>query len=810
MLINNDGNLDIATGKSRTTATWKNRQMMWSEILTRVSQTHRTAETFAEYMASDRNRQDEVKDVGGYVGGYLTRGRRKPDSVAHRQLITLDLDQAKADSWFIITQMLDCAVAIYSTHKHAPDTPRFRLLIPLDREVFTDEYQAIARRIAGDIGIEAFDNTGFQPSRLMYWPSTSKDGEFIFEYQDGPWLCADEVLARYHDWKDSSSWPLSVKVNKHIDRLKKKQGDPLAKPGVVGAWCRTYNIHEVIEKYLPDVYERCDQDDRYTYKEGSTSAGLIVYDDVFAYSHHGTDPISGKLCNAFDLVRLHKFGLRDEDAREGTPGNKLPSYTDMIRFATEDPTCRRHLGEEKIKEAFADFDDSYAAEADEETDTKWLEKMQIDGKGKYLSTINNILLVLKNDPRLKDRIGLNIFENRSVLLKDLPWKKLTAETRYLQDRDDANLRHYLETHYGISSASKISDAIEIVCSENRFHPIREYIEGLKWDGYDRVDSLLVAYLGAEDNLYVRTVTRKTLVAAVARVFEPGIKFDNMLITVGPEGIGKSTLIDKLGSPWFSDSFSFHMLGTKQADEQIQGAWLVEVSELSGLPKADIEAAKSFLSKREDRFRVAYGKRVDFFPRQCVFFGSTNRHRPIKDEPGNRRFWIVLVNPALATRSVFDDLSDYEKGQIWAEAYSLYMAGEELHLSDEVKKIAAQVLDVHTDADDRTGLIREYLEMDLPEKWDEMTPFERRQYCSEDPDMRAVGVHMRTQICAAEIWCELFDGRFKEMTSHNTKFIHEILQKIAGWQPSKGNRKFANYGYQRCYIRSLVDKHSRWS
>ena len=191
-----------------------------------------------------------------------------------------------------------CAAVLYSTHKHEPDAPRYRLIIPLDRPVMSDEYQAIARKIAGLLGIENFDPTTFQPERLMYWPSTSKDGEYMFQEQDGKFLCADTVLNSYRDWRDSSEWPVSAKVDKIIQRGMAKQGDPLEKNGIVGAFCRSYTISEVIDEYLPKIYESCTVDGRFTYKEGSTAAGLVVYDDKYAYSHHGTDPISGKLCNA--------------------------------------------------------------------------------------------------------------------------------------------------------------------------------------------------------------------------------------------------------------------------------------------------------------------------------------------------------------------------------------------------------------------------------------------------------------------------------------------------------------------------------
>lgn len=809
--VTHDGVLDIATGKNRREISWKNRQIKWSALLEKIAKTHRTHETFAEYMSSSKVIQDNIKDVGGFVGGYLTGGKRKPSAVAHRQLITLDIDHATSDTWDNFLLQYECAAAVYSTHKHTLENQRLRLLIPLDREVMADEYVAIGRRIAGDIGIESFDNTGFQPSRLMYWPSTSKDGAFFFDHQDGPWLSADEILRRYHDWRDSSEWPVSEKVNSVLQNNMKKQGDPLEKPGVVGAFCRTYNIHEAIATFLADTYEACEVDDRYTYKEGSTAAGLIVYDDKFAFSHHGTDPTSGKLCNAFDLVRIHLFGLKDEDAKEGTPGNKLPSYTEMISLATKDPAVRIMLGEEKIREAFAGFDDfadeaAYEDQAEEKQavdsteDREWLKKMEIDKKGNYLSTINNVVLILENDPRVKGRFAMNEFDLREVAIRHLPWRKVTPQTRYLTDTDDSHLRRYLEQFYGISSAPKIKDALDINVSQNRFHPIRDFIQAQKWDGTQRLDSLFIDYLGAEDTPYVRTVTRKSLVACVARVFEPGTKFDNMPILIGPQGIGKSTILSKLGGEWFSDSFSFTMIGDKKAEEQLQGAWVMEVGELTGLSNADVEAAKSFLSRQEDRYRVAYGKRLSFFPRQCVPFGTSNKMQPLRDSSGNRRFWPIVTGQAPAEKNVFADFTKYEIGQVWAEAYAAYKDGEALFLSGEIKEVAEEVQAGHTETDDRVGMIKRFLETLLPDNWEEMGIYERRSFLQGD-ELTVVGKVERKQVCAAEIWCEVLGGMVKDMNRSNTKFIHDILQNLDGWKATGTTRKYAIYGYQRTYERS---------
>ncbi len=800
--IHHNGSFDIATGKNRKETHWRNREVQWSEFLRKICETHRTAEKYSEYMSAKKSRQDEIKDVGGFVGGYVNNGRRKSENILHRQLITLDIDfGTNNDVWGDFTLLYGNAAAVYSTHKHNPVTPRLRLIVPLDRPVGSDEYIAIARRIADNLDINIFDDTTFEPSRLMYWPSTAKDGEYVFEYQDGEWLCADEVLATYRNWQDASEWPVSDRVGDVIRREIKKQGDPLEKPGVVGAFCRTYSIDEAIETFLDDAYEACDIENRYTYKEGSTAAGLVIYDEKYAYSHHGTDPASGKLCNAFDLVRLHLFGLRDEDVKEGTPGNRLPSYTSMVDFATKDSQVRKRIGIEKLKEVQDDFAGILDDENNENTpDVDWLEKMDVDGKGNYYSTTNNIRLILENDPLLKKRFAKNNFEKRELALDSLPWRTVNRITKYLTDVDDAGLRDYLETTYDITGMQKVKDGLDLTVEKFSFHPVKDYLNSVKWDEEKRVDRLLVDYLGAEDSAYVHAVTRKTLVAAVSRIFEPGIKFDYVLTLIGGQGVGKSTIVRKLGKEWYSDSFG--TVQGKEAFEQIQGVWILEMAELAGLKKAEMETIKHFISKQEDRYRVAYGRRIENFPRQCIFIGTTNNKDFLKDPTGNRRFWPVDTMEKEPLKSVWDDLDSYEIDQIWAEAVCLYKAGETRYLDKELEEVAYNKQREHSEIDERAGIIQKYLDTLLPTNWGEMDLYQRRNFLHGD-ELAAEGTKQRDKVCVAEIWCECLEKPKADMDRYKTLEINKIMRGFEDWKEhngGKGTAKFKLYGTQKCFVR----------
>ncbi len=338
----------IAVGNSRKEKLWKNQEITWDEFLKRAGSTIRTVESISEYKALPKARQDDIKDVGGFVGGRLKDGKRKTGYVEYRSILTLDMDYAAPGIWEQISMFFDFACCIYSTHKHTPEKPRLRLIIPLARNVTADEYSAIARKVACDIGIEQFDDTTYEPTRLMYWASTSSDGEFIFETQEGRFLDPHPVLASYKDWRDTSSWPISSRQTAVIKRSMAKQADPLEKAGIVGAFCRAYTIQDVIDKFISDVYKPSAIPGRYDYSPADSTAGVLIYDDKYAYSHHATDPACGKLCNAFDIVRIHRFRELDEDSNESTPANKLPSYKAMQEMAEKDELVIKTLDNERL------------------------------------------------------------------------------------------------------------------------------------------------------------------------------------------------------------------------------------------------------------------------------------------------------------------------------------------------------------------------------------------------------------------------------------------------------------------------------
>lgn len=786
MTVQFDKALDVATGVNRKTKKWKNRPMQWSEMLDRLSRTTRTPETMAEYKQMGREQQSDIKDVGGFVGGYCNNGSRS--DIRFRSVLCLDADFADAELWPDWGLLYGNAAAVYSTHKHTAGKPRLRLVVPLGRDVTPDEYQAIGRRVADTLGIEKFDDTSYQPQRMMYWPSTSQDGEYVFEHLDAPFLDPDSVLATYHDWRDVSSWPISSRVADIVKRTAAKQKDPLEKGGIVGAFCRAYTIQEAIEVYVP-AYVPCDDPGRYTYTEGSTSAGVVIYDDKFSFSHHATDPASGQLCNAWDLVRLHHFGALDADAPADKPATSRESYKAMTQLALEDGRVKAQIVTDRTAEAMEDFD----ALPDEQKDEDWRGKLKMTERGGIAQTIENIVLILNNDPKLAGRLAYNDMDHNTVALRDLPWRSVKSSAQWV-DADDASLRYYLEKAYGISSKDKIFDAVNVVAQQNRFHPVREYLDGCSWDGVPRVDTLLIDYLGADDNEYTRAVTRKTLVAAVARIYRPGCKFDYMLTLRGRQGLGKSALVAKLGGRWFSDTFT--TMQGKDAYEQVQGVWIMEVGELAGMRKAEAETIKLYISKQVDRFRPAYGRRLQEFPRQCIFVGTTNEAQFLRDTTGNRRFWVVDT-PNDPPRDFWEELTPDVVAQVWAEAVELYKGGEKLYLPKALENIAREVQELYEEENPRVGLIADYLDRLLPEGWDEMDIYSRRQFLESE----AVGTVKRSVVCTMEVWAEALGGNPDKIDRYIAKEIRDILTSLPGWRRSGTKRlRIRPYGQQRYYER----------
>ena len=769
--------LPIAYGNSCFAKIWANKTTTWGELCEKLKTTIRTIDTVEEYPKLKKDDRDRAKDKGGFVGGSLKGNRRKRDTVSCRSMLTMDADHAEVG--FIDHFVADCPYVscLYTTHGHTPEQPRFRIVVPLTRDVTPDEFVALARYFAADWGIDQFDECSYRPHQLMYWPTTPANGEYICKTTNGEWLDPDAVLSAHPNWKDCSLLPTSSRESAVRKSSKTPQEDPLSKKGVVGAFCRAYGIATAVETYLSDVYAPSAMEGRYDYIPADSSAGVVVYDDKFAYSHHATDPACGKLLNAFDLVRIHRFG--DDDEKK--------TFKQMSELALEDDSVKEQLAMERIEQAGTDFSD----------EDDWHKRLHfVPRSGALENSVWNLNLILENDPDLRG-FAFNDMANRIQVIGDLPWERPEGNS-FWRDADSAQLKSLIDIRYGEFTTRNYDVSFTKVADDRHFHPVRDYLNALpKWDGVKRVEEVFIKYLQADDTEYVRSVTRKTFAAAVARVMCPGIKFDCVPVLDGEQGIGKSSIVKDLVTPeYYSESLSLTDMDDKAGAEKLQGFWVVEIGELAGMKKADIEKVKSFLSTSDDKYRPSYGRVVESHPRQCIIIGTVNGERGyLRDITGNRRFWIIKVHQRKQKKNW--EFSKEYREQFWAEAKAIWESGEKLYLEGDVLAESEKAQRNAMEVDERVGMVEEYLNTLLPSTWDSMDVYARRSFLSGDPTSEK-GTVERKMVSNAEIWCECFGKNLSELKTTDSYTIAALMTQIPGWQRSASAKRLPLYGKQRIY------------
>lgn len=774
--------LNIAYGNNRQAKRWVNKTIGFDDLKERLRVTIRTTESAEEYAKMSRAQRDTAKDHGGFVAGVLKGGRRKADTVESRSMVALDGDRINANFLESYEALCPYTSVLYTTHSSTEENPRVRLVFPLTRDVTPEEFVAVSRYLAQMLGIDYFDECSYQPNQLMYWPSTPANGSFVYKETDGPWLDPDAILGEHPEWTDPTRLPTSSRESKANTTAQQKVQDPLTKEGVVGLFNRTYYpISKALEAFLSDVYEPTDNESRWHLIASSSMAGVEIKEDKFVYSHHAKDPAYLKMCNAFDIIRIHRFGDLDDKA----------SYKAMCEFAMEQDEVKMLAASERTAGAETDFSGG--------EDIDWQKHLQYEPRSMVLkNNLHNITLIMENDPNLKG-IVFNQLADGLEIKGEVPWKH---PARFWRDADDAQLISFVDSHYGSFSERNYRIAVTKVTDDRSYHPIREMFESLPpWDKVRRAETVLIDYLGAEDNRYVRAVTRKSLCAAYMRVYYPGIKFDNMIVLNGAQGIGKSTLISALGGEWFSDSLALSDMNDKTAAEKLQGYWILEIGELAGMKKADIDKVKAFISRQDDKYRASFGRRVTPHPRQCVFFGTTNSENGyLRDITGNRRFWNVKVTGQGKCKPW--EMTAELVQQIWAEVAEIARSGEKLYLDADLEAYARQEQREAMEQDDREGIVRNYLDMLLPDDWDSMDYYRRREYIRDiDNPTRSEGTMKRQTVSNIEIWCECFGKSKEEMRPSDSYAISAIMVRIEGWEKSGARQMLPIYGRQRVYTRT---------
>jgi putative DNA primase/helicase len=760
---------------------WRPFDVNWEGfVLEKLKEPVVTSERFSVYKSLDKDEKQIYKDCGGYIFGTLQKDSRAKQNVVSRNALLLDLDYAPLHVWSEITKVFQFEAVLHSTHSHESSNPRFRMVVPLNRDCTPDEYECVARTVAAYVNMDYFDKTTFQRNRLMYYPSRSQDGEWVFEWQRGELLNVDAVLAMYSDWRDMRTWYYHKDEKALHDGTGQKRQHPHEAAGMIGYFNKTFTVHETIEKFLSDVYRHA-EGDRYTFLRGSSAMGAVVYDDVWFYSHHSTDPSQGRLLNAFELMACHL-------------------YADDIKKATEFVSTLPEVRRTTVMDNF----DNVEELPEEEVDAEWYGELEVDKQGKVAATDKNVKLIFENDTNLKDLFKYNELLNNVYLARPAVWRMDIPELGdTIRNIDYPNLRTYLGLKYGLTNRAMIEETMQTMAYKSKYHPIRDYLSNLVWDGVLRVESALVDYFAAENNAYTREVFKKTLIGAALRVFNPGIKHDTILVLVGQEGSAKSQFIKRLGMEWFSDTFD--MQRGKEVFEQLQGKWIIEIGEIDRLTRAEVGQVKNFTAKSTDSFRPAYGHILEDYPRQCIFIGTTNEDAFLKSETGNRRFYPVQVENGMHERGlwkskkyVYDHMDKYEVDQMWAETMYYVLNGESNVLSKEATLLIDAAREDYEEQDTLSGEIDSKLTTLVPEGYDEMTLDEAIKWWGY-PELRSVGTKHMEMVTGVQLWVEIL-GRSRESYGKIQSLEMKSAMRKSHHIDSNENERIytKRYGRQRCY------------
>jgi putative DNA primase/helicase len=745
---------DIFTASSANSKEWKAGTIEWDTLL--------------EWA---KNPADK-KESGGYVLGRFKGKLRRNSELISRSCLTLDADYNGAGLKEEFAK-LGLRGLIHTTYSSAPDEPRYRIILPLERPVTGAEYELVAEAVAQRLGTNRFDRVSFRPAQFMWRPAYRNRDWYDYMSTDGPDLDPDLWIGLYDPTVAAESLSGPRRVRKR---------DPYAIDGIVGAFNRKYDdLDTLIAKFdLPYVKEG---EDRYRYVDSKSVAGMGPVAGVrgLYYSHHATDPACGETCSAFDLVRIHMFGEKDATSRVGTPVIKLPSYGDMSEYAARDEDVKQEI----LRKDFGVEMDPSLADVDPNA---WRLDLELNARGGIKLVQENLDIICQHDP-----LFLKLHYNSmtaSILVDDpMPWDKGERDTDKVMKVDETGLQQHLAREYKlVLPENQVMGMIRMSAHTRKRNPLQEWLRSLKWDGVPRLTTCLP---GVEDNAYTRMVARKAFIGAAARGLNPGCQMDQSLILYGAEGIGKSRFIRSMAirPEWYGELES---VGDKDTALLLLQKWIVVSDEVDAMRRSDFNQLKSFLTRTHDNIRLPYDRDVALYPRHCVIWGTTNDQKFLRRQQGNRRFLMIECLEK-------DDrcLDPMWVEQVWAEAVFAFEAGERLWLDDTETELANSARNRFTQEAPLIGKIEAYLNMSVPEDWNRMSTEARSAWYMADRFI-AEGEFQQNETCAVAIAEEVLQlrGFVRDYELHN---IQEALRSVPGWAEGAPGRH-PIYGTQQMFVR----------
>lgn len=765
--------LAVATAPKRDSRHWTASEVTWGEIVSWVDSPADKKEAGNYLLGTLRPDTTVVHKKGEDPCG--PNLHRRKDFVISRSAITLDVDNAEKGFADNIEMLFPHALVMHTTWNSTPDAPRYRMIIPTDREMAPDEYVLAAKAVMQEYGADQFDPGTTQPERYMFKPSAKEPKWYSSVVLDGEPLVVDELLADFEE--DLSTKPLP--------KPHRNKRDPFEIDGVIGAFNKAYRDWDLLIETYELPYEKVDED-RYQLAGSRAQAGMgpISEADGFVYSHHSNDPAYGKACSAFDLVRMHRHGYLDEICEPNTPINRLPSHRAMVEEATTDYRVTAQL-------VGLDFDAVADGQHDDEA---WKLQIRRTNNGGFRDVISNWDLISANDPIFK----LLCFNELTLAVEatgDLPWRQVTENNAGLTNADRWNVCYHIERTYDFRPTRTFIDGlVDTRAMETIVNPIRDFLNNLVWDQKPRVETCLPGVVPTD---FTRLVARKCMVAAVARMLDPGCKWDHTLVLFGPEGLGKSWWIEKMALGYSSD---LGHIGDKDTLIAMQRSWIMLADEGQSLRKADHDAQKNFLTRTHDLFRMPYDREVVMHPRHSVIWATTNDEVFLRRQEGNRRFLIVQSEKKVD----FDRLTDDYISQVWAEALYLYKAGERLYLEDEDAITSAVERERFVEEDALAGLIQEYLDTLVPEDWWEKSKEGRQRWLDDRANgFEAEGTVRIDVVCSTQLWVEALGRRYGESRRTDLLDITNAMKRIEGWVPA-GRQRVPGYGPQLVFTREGTD------